>query len=112
LFPGYVFLCGGQREKEAALRTRRIAKVLEVADQEGLKADLRQIQRVVESEESVDLYPRLRRGCRCRVTGGSLRGLEGVVLRRKGPWRMFVAVEFLGQSADLEIDSALLEVIE
>ena len=112
LFPGYVFLCGGPEDRQAALRTNRIANVLEVADQQRLRADLRQIQRVVEGPEPVDLYPRLRRGRRCRVIAGPLAGLEGVVLRRRGPWRVYIGVEFLGQSAELEIDSALLEVIE
>ncbi len=44
------------------------------------------------------LFPQLAVGVRCRVVGGSLSGLEGVVLRR-GPWRVYVGVEFVGQSA-------------
>lgn len=112
LFPGYVFLCGGADARLAALQTNRVANVLEVADQDRLKADLRQIARIIESEHPVDLYPALRSGSRCRVIAGSLSGLEGVVLRRRGPWRVYVGVEFVGQSAELEIDSALLEIIE
>jgi hypothetical protein len=60
----------------------------------------------------VDLYPGLRRGRRCRVVAGSLKGVEGVVLRRRGLYRVYVGVEALGQSAELEIDPSLLEVIE
>jgi len=102
LFPGYVFLCGGHADRETALRTHRIAQVLEVVDQARLRDDLRQIHRIVTSEVAVDLYPRLRRGTRCRVVGGTLDGLEGVVIRRRGPWRVYVGVEFLGQSANLK----------
>lgn len=112
LFPGYVFLCGDDEDRILALRTRRVANVLTVVKQEQLRHDLRQIHRVVESDEPVDLYPRLRKGTRCRVTGGSLVGLEGVVIRRKGPWRVYVGVEFLGQSAELEIDPAFLMIID
>ena len=112
LFPGYVFLCGSPDDRLAALRTNRVAQTLEVADQDRFRLELRQIQRIVESDQPVDLYPRLREGCRCRVTGGSLAGLEGVVLRRKGLWRIFVGVTFLGQSAELEIDPMLLDVLE
>jgi transcriptional antiterminator RfaH len=112
LFPGYVFLCGREEDRLAALKTRRVAHVLEVADQQRIRADLRQICRVVDSDEPVDLYPRLRKGSRCLVLRGSLAGLEGVVLRRRGPWRVFVGVEFLGQSAELDIDPALLELID
>lgn len=112
LFPGYVFLCGGRADREAALRTHRIAHVLEVVDQTRLRDDLRQIHRIVTSDEAVDLYPRLRRGTRCRVVGGTLDGLEGVVIRRRGPWRVYVGVEFLGQSAELEIDPACLAILD
>ncbi len=112
LFPGYLFLCGHEEDRLGALKTNRIANVLEVADQDRLKNDLRHIYRIVASKEPVDLYPRLRRGCRCRVIKGTLAGLEGVVLRRRGPWRVYVGVEFLGQSAELEIDSMLLEVTD
>jgi transcription antitermination factor NusG len=103
LFPGYVFLCGGPEDRHEALRTNRIANVLEVVDQEQLKRDLRQIERVVRSDEPVELYPRLQRGVRCRVIAGSLAGLEGVVLRRRGPWRVFVAVHLIAQSAELRL---------
>ena len=112
LFPGYVFMCGRDEDRVAALRTHRVANVLPVADQKRLKADLRQIQRVVESNEPVDLFPRLRKGTRCRVIGGTLSGIEGVVLRRRGPWRVYVGVEFVGQSAEPEIEPSSLSIID
>lgn len=112
LFPGYIFLCGGISERHFALRTNRVAQVLEVPNQERLRADLQQIERVIASHAPVDLFPRIVEGARCRVVSGSLRGLEGVVLRRRGPWRVYVGVDFLGQSAELEIESALIEVLD
>ena len=112
LFPGYVFMCGRDEDRVAALRTHRVANILFVADQERLKADLGQIQRVVDSNEPVDLFPRLRKGTRCRVIRGTLSGIEGVVLRRRGPWRVYVGVDFVGQSAELEIDPSFLAIID
>ncbi len=112
LFPGYVFLCGNRADREAALRTHRIAHVLDVPDQARIRDDLEQVHRVVVSEETVDFYPKLRKGARCRVVAGTLKGLEGVVLRRPGHWRVFVGVEFLGQSAELEIDPSFLIVLD
>lgn len=112
LFPGYLFLFGDAPDRQAALRTNRVAKVLEVPDQQRFQTDLGQIHRVVSSDVPVDLYPRLKSGTRCRVTSGTLAGLEGVVIRRKGPWKVFVGVEFLGQSAELEIDPSMLEIID
>ncbi len=112
LFPGYVFLCGTESDRVAALRTHRVAHAISVPDQTQLLMDLQQIWRVVSSGESVNLFPQLQEGSRCRVLDGSLRGLEGVVLKRRGPWRVYVAVRFLGQSVELEIDPSRLELIE
>jgi len=112
LFPGYVFLCGGQEDRQRALQSNRLAHVLEVPNQEQLKHELRQIERVLNSGVAVDLYPRLRIGSRCRVIAGSLVGLEGTVLRRRGPWRVYIGVEFVGQSAEVEIDPAMLDVLD
>lgn len=112
LFPGYVFLCGNDDDRRRALHSNRLANVLDVPNQDQLAKDLRQIERVLDSQEDVDLCPRLQEGVRCRVIAGSLAGIEGVVLRRQGPWRVFVGVAFVGQSAELEIDSTMLEVLD
>jgi transcription antitermination factor NusG len=112
LFPGYLFLLGGADECAAALRTRRVAMVLRIDGQAQFRDELRQIHRVVESGESVDLYPGLQEGRRCRVISGSLAGLEGVVLRRRSSSRMYIAATVLRQSAVIEIDCALLEPLD
>ena len=112
LFPGYVFLCGDWKAREAALKTNRVVKVLDVGDQERLKTDLVQIENVLRSGEPVDLYPGLRVGARCRVKSGAFAGLEGIVLRRRGLWRVYVAVHFIAQSAELELDSVMVEVMD
>jgi transcription antitermination factor NusG len=109
LFPGYLFVCGGATECEAARRTNRVAAVLRVADQAQFHQELEHIDRLVCSGEAIGLYPGLKEGQRCRITAGSLMGLEGVVLRRRSRSRMYIAASVLGQSAVIEIDSALLE---
>ena len=87
LFPGYVFLCGDEADRLAALRTNRIARVLDVVDQVRLRRELSHVERIVDADLPVELYPGLRQGCRCQVVSGSLAGLEGIVLRRRGPTR-------------------------
>ena len=112
LFPGYLFLCGGETERLITLDTRRVARVIRVTDQGGLKRELGQIYRTVNCGMPVDLYPGIKRGRRCRIIAGSLQGIEGVVLRRRDVCRVYLAVEILGQSAEVELDPGLLEVIE
>ena len=112
LFPSYLFMCGRHDERSSTLGTHRAANVIQVFDQQGLKEQLRQIHRLTTSGNPVALYPGLKRGTHCRVTRGCLKGLEGVVVRRRGHCRIYVAVEALGQSAELEIDADLLEIID
>ncbi len=112
LFTGYMFLCGEENDRYEALTTKRVAKVLNVGDQERLRSDLIQIHLVITSDVPVDLYPGIRPGRRCRVRSGCLKGLEGVVLRRRKTCRVYVSVDALGQSAELEIDTSLIELID
>ncbi len=112
LFPGYLFMCGNEEERIAVLRTRRVVRVLDVGDQERLKDSLRQIHRMVTSDQPVDLYPGIRPGRRFRIVSGPLRGIEGTVFRRHGVSRIYVAIDMLGQSAEAEIDAASLEMTD
>ncbi len=112
LFSSYLFLCGGEAERYATLMTHRAVQVIAVADQARLKAELRHVYRATTSDQPVDLYPGIKRGRRCRVMRGSLAGLEGVVIRRRGMCRVYLGVEILGQSAEVEVDPSLLEVID
>ncbi len=111
LFGGYLFFCGDEDGRYRALRTNRIAQVLEVTDQAGLKSQLKQIHQALSSGLSVDAHPGLKVGKRCRVRSGSLMGSEGKVLRRNKITRILLEVEMLGQSAAVEIDADLLEEI-
>jgi transcription antitermination factor NusG len=109
LFPGYVFLCGDHEQCAQARRTNRIANVIYVEDQDRLRAELQHVDSVLESGQTVELYPALQIGQRCRVAAGALKGVEGVVIRRGGRCRMYLAVSTLGQSVVVEVDGALLE---
>jgi len=111
LFPGYLCLRGGDEQRYLTLTTHRAAAVFDVFDQERLAAELATLHRALTSLESIDLYPGIRKGRRCLIRSGHLRGVEGVVIRRRGLCRVFLAIGILGQSAELEIDPALLDLI-
>jgi len=112
LFPGYVFLLARPQDRVTALTTNRVVRTLRVLDQVRLEDDLKRIELMVSSGEAITTFSGLKEGGRCRVVGGPLLGLEGVVLRRRNLSRMFVGVDILGQSGVVEIDSVLLEPID
>ncbi|MEK6677535.1 MAG: transcription termination/antitermination NusG family protein [Planctomycetota bacterium] len=112
LFPGYLFLLGGEDHRYATLTTHRAVQVISVPNQVRMGEELRNVYRVTNSDTPVDLYPGIQSGRNCRVVRGSLAGLEGVVIRRRDVYRVYVAVEILGQSAEVEIDPSLLELLD
>lgn len=113
LFPGYMFFWSiSDDDRYQVIRTHRVANILEVSDQARLKVELEQVRLAVQSLHKVDLYPGIKRGRRCRITSGSLKGLEGVVINCGRTGRVFLDVSMLGQSAVVEIDVTFLESAE
>ncbi len=112
LFPSYLFLLGDEYERVEALKGNHLAKILEVADQERLVRDLEQIQRMLATGLPVVSEPSFPVGAWVRIKTGPLRNLEGVVCRRQGQRDRFAAVvEFLGQSATVELEDWQVEPV-
>jgi transcription antitermination factor NusG len=109
LFPCYVFLCGNDDDCYRA-RSKHLCQTIKVVDQERLVKELKSIERALQANVGLDLFPQLARGQRCRVIGGSLKGLEGVVINQNKRARVVLEVGILGQGAMMEIDADLLEL--
>ncbi len=112
LFSGYVFLFGSEDERVHAWTTNRISRVLTVGTPGQFREDLRQIHRLILSNAPLTVESRLAPGRRVRVQYGSLAGLEGTVVTRRGGTRLVVRVDFLQQGASVEIDDFMLEPVD
>lgn len=112
VFSNYVFLFADGDERLRALQTNRISRVLEVADQERLFFDLRQLQRLIASDAPLTIESRLTPGRRVRVRSGALAGLEGTILQRRGRTRLIISVNCLQQGASVDIDDFQVESID
>jgi transcription antitermination factor NusG len=111
-FPGYVFLYANETHRVQSLTTNRVVQILPVLNQEKLWFDLSQVHRLIESNAELSFEPRLELGQRVRINHGSMMGLEGTLLHRRGETKFLVAIDFLQQGASLEIDDSQLEVLE
>ena len=87
----------------AALTTSRVARMIKINDQACIRTELEQLRRVLTAGKKVDLYPSIKTGRRCRVTSGSLKGLEGVVTTRRNNGRIFLSIHAIGQSAIVDV---------
>jgi len=109
LFPGYVFAPVDDQQRRDALATNTVARWLSIPDERTLVDDLRAIKRLIESERPLTPEARLEPGHVVRVRSGPLRGVEGVVVKRRGEQRLVVAVRFLNQGASIELEDVDVE---
>src|SRR3954467_11968540 len=82
LFTGYLFLLGDDFARVEALRSQRLANVLEIVDQGTLVKDLRQVYQMLSPGLAVVPEPVMPVGARVRIKTGPLMGIEGTVIRR------------------------------
>ena len=112
LFPGYVFLCGQEEDRYAAMTTNRIASTIDVVEQGMLIQEMSSIRKALSAPKQLDPFPYLRTGRKCVVTSGPLKGVEGLLVSRKNVDRLVLRVHVLGRAVATEIDASLLEVID
>lgn len=108
LFSGYCFFRGDLEQRRWLRQNQYVANLLDVVDQEGLARQLSQIHAALDSGLVVDVMPFLESGHRVRVTGGPLRGFEGVVIRVHGRARVLLTIDMIRQAAVVEVDIAVL----
>lgn len=112
VFPGYVFFYATEEQRYAALRTNRIANILQVPNQEQLRAELSHIQFLLTHTDAFEVSDRLKAGDWGRVRSGPLAGVEGVVSHVSGRYRLTMNVTILGQGISVELDRDNVEPIE
>jgi transcriptional antiterminator RfaH len=109
LFASYVFVFGAEADRQRALATNCVSRVLPVPDGVQLVHDLRQIRRLIELDAPLTVEARIEPGQRVRVRSGPMAGLEGTVSKRRGKDWLVVAVEFLGQGASVLLEDFQVE---
>lgn len=112
LFSSYVFFCADDKGRYAAMATNRLCRIIPVEDQEKLVAELMTIEKVMADNVSLELFPHIAVGRRCRIDAGPLKGVEGVVVRCSKSSRIVLNVSILGQGASVEVDAGLLEQVD
>jgi transcriptional antiterminator RfaH len=109
LFASYVFMFGDSQQRHQALTSNCISRTLSVPDATGLVHDLQQIRRLIALDAPLTVEARIEPGRRVRVRSGSMAGLEGTVVKRRGKDWLVVAVEFLQQGASVLLEDFQVE---
>jgi len=112
VFSGYLFFKGTEDQRYLALRTNRIANVLDVPNQEQLISELLRVQHLLTNTSDFTVADRLSVGDWGRIIAGPLVGLEGVVTSVSHRLRLNMNLTILGQSVAVEVDSDNVERID
>lgn len=112
LFSGYLFAWGDREAEFRAIETKRVANVIQVADQQRLAHELLQIRRATQGGVALEPYRYLTVGRRCRVTAGPLLGVEGLIEALPKPDKVVLQVHALGQAVSASVDPSVVEVLD
>jgi transcriptional antiterminator RfaH len=112
LFSGYLFFCGKESQRIEVLRTNRVANLLTVKDQQRLLDELSQIEQALRTGVTMTSHRYIKAGQYCRVIGGPLAGLHGIVVKTRDTTRLLLQVDMLGQATSVEIDTDMIEVVD
>ncbi len=110
LFPSYLFVHISPRERARVLQTPGVLQIVGTR-QQPLPLDDSEIAYLRTGCEMKQIEPfrDLVVGERVRVTGGALKGLNGVLVRRKNEVRFVMVLQMINQYAAVEVDASHLE---
>ncbi len=112
LFGGYLFFCGDEKKRVETLKTNRVANIITVANQQRLIEELSQIERAIASGANLSPHNYMKVGQKCKVIGGALAGLTGIVVKTRNETRLVLQIDMLGQAASVEIGTDMIEAVD
>jgi|tagenome__1003787_1003787.scaffolds.fasta_scaffold20986960_2 transcription antitermination factor NusG len=106
LFPGYVFCRGELARKPRLVSIPGVIGILRFAGVPAVisEAEIAALKAVVRSGVLVEPWAYVREGERVRVHSGLLTGVEGILIRTKGDYRVVLSVEMICRSVAVEVN--------
>lgn len=113
LFPGYVFVRMAMGDR---LQVQTVPGVARLVGFDGTPAalpdeEIGALRTSLGSAVGAEPHPYLTAGRRVRMRSGPLAGMEGVLLRRKGSFRLVISIELIQRSVAVDADAADVEVV-
>lgn len=107
LFPGYVFCRFDATRRFPIISTPGVVSIVGFGNDPAVIPDheIQAIETVLSSGLATEPCPFLREGQRVRVTHGSLKDVEGILVKKRADWRLVVSVTMLQRSVSVELDA-------
>lgn len=113
LFPGYVFVRLALYNRLRVLQIPSVVRLVGFGGQPHALADgeVALLRSSLAGAARFAPHPYLRAGSRVRIVRGPLRGVEGILLRKKNEFRVVLSIDVITCSASVEVDSADIQRI-
>ena len=111
LFPGYLFLRGGETARRIAIETNLVVGSLFVEDQKKFRKELSFILKLMRSGLALSPTERLQPGMPAEIISGPLSGIRGKILRKTGvrALKFVIEVKLLQRGTSVEVDSSMVQ---
>lgn len=113
LFPGYVFFRIALRDRSQVLQIPRVVRLIgfngtptTMPDQE-----MAAVREGLSRQSRVEPHPYLTVGRRVRIRAGAFQGLEGILLRKKGNFRVVLSLDLIQRSIVVDVDAGDVEAL-
>jgi transcription termination/antitermination protein NusG len=110
LFPGYIFVNHADTP-ENRFRILNIPGAVRFVGLEGHanpipEEQIQDVRRFLESSIAIDSYPYMPVGTRVEVIAGPLKGIQGILVEKRGRFRFVIQVDLIRQAVSVEIDAS------
>ncbi|MGC2530309.1 MAG: UpxY family transcription antiterminator [Candidatus Acidiferrum sp.] len=113
LFPGYIFV---RIALVARLRVLEVPGVVRLIGSNGQpqplpEQEIEMLRTRLKNASRIEPHAYLTVGTRVRIVRGPLRGVEGILIRKKNMHRVVVTIDVIARSAVVEVDALDIEKI-
>ena len=114
LFPGYLFVFAEKERLYDVKYTKGVTRIIgtglgvftPIPDKQILD-----LKTVMETQVQLDPFPYLKKGRMVRVKSGPLKGLERILVERKGHYKLVIQIDLLQKGAAAEVYISDIEPI-
>jgi transcription antitermination factor NusG len=113
LFPGYTFVRIGFTDRLRAVKVPGVVRLVgfNSAPIPVPEEEIETLRNALRQGIRAEPHPYLTVGHRVRITAGPLVGQRGLLIRRKGAWRVVLSIELIQRSILVDTDAGALEPI-
>lgn len=105
LFRGYVCMALEREEHHLLYDSKKWVRIIKVGDQIQFLGELEAIERAISEEAELVVRPGLVPGRKVMVQSGPLKGLEGILLKRRSGTQLGLKATLFNQTVHIKLDA-------